>query len=347
MKIEGMVNVTLTVVDSALSTGAVCLDGSAPGFYYDMGYGEGANNWVIFFEGGGWCKNGEDCKNRATQRLGSSKNMYPMISLNDMLSENATENPDLFNWHRVHVAYCDGSSYTSDVEAVDPATGGTYRGARIFDALMTYFQSQGMKDAKNAILAGNSAGGLATMIHCDRFRALFPSTTRVKCLADSAYFINDDQFQGDKIFQSSFDFLVNSMGSAKSLPQECTSKMLPSLCFFPQNIIQYVKTPIFIVMSAFDQIQLRYGLSQQPYEQCAIHNNCSPTELKTIQDLRMHFLNLLPKGDSQSIGIWVPNCTYAEVFGDWYFDRATSPIRAIDKSDKPIDCTAYGQHPRL
>ncbi|VFQ65250.1 unnamed protein product [Cuscuta campestris] len=295
--------------------------------------------------------------------------MYPMISLNDMLSENATENPDLFNWHRVHVAYCDGSSYTGDVETVDPATGGTYRGARIFDALMTYFQSQGMKDAKNAILAGNSAGGLATIIHCDRFRALFPSTTRVKCLADSAYFINDDQLQGDKIFQSSFEFLVNSMGSAKSLPQECTSKMQPSLCFFPQNIIQYVKTPIFIVMSAFDQIQLRYGLSQQPYEQCAIHNNCSPTELKTIQDLRMHFLNLLPKGDSQSIGIWVPNCvsheftyfswygpnkirvlgdkTYAEVFGDWYFDRATSPIRAIDKSDKPIDCTAYGQHPRL
>ncbi|CAH9080603.1 unnamed protein product [Cuscuta europaea] len=365
-KIDG-VNVTLTVLDSATSKGAVCLDGSPPGFYYDKGYGEGVNKWVIFLEGGGWCQNGLDCKNRAYGRLGSSKAMNPTNNLGDMLSESSTENPDFFNWHRVHVAYCDGSSYTGDVEEVDPATNDVYRGARIFDALMEHFLAQGMKDATNAILAGNSAGGLATIIHCDRFHALFPSTTRVKCLADSSYFIHDDKIQGDKLFETSFEFLVNTMGSAKSLPQECTSKMKPSLCFFPQNLLQYIKTPVFLTMSAFDQIQMRYGLTPS-FEKCAVYNNCSAFELKTIQDQRMDFLSLLPKSDSSSTAIWVPNCvsheftyfswngpnkikvmgdkTYAEVFGDWYFDRNTSPIRAIDRSDMPVDCTAFGQHPR-
>lgn len=363
-KIQGNVNVTLTVLESAKSKGAVCLDGSAPGFYYDKG---SVNNWVIFFEGGGWCRNSSECKNRVQGRLGSSKYMYPVNSLGDILSQSPAENPDFYNWHRVHVGYCDGSSYTGDVEGVDRVTNDTYRGARIFDALMEHFQAQGMKNAKNAILSGNSAGGLATLIHCDRFRALFPSTTRVKCLADSSYFINDEKMKGDKIFQSSFEFLVNSMGSAKSLHQECTSKMRPSLCFFPQNFLQYVKTPIFLTMSAFDQIQLKYGLSES-YEQCAINSNCTSNELKTIQELRLHFLSLLPKSNSQSIAIWISNCvtheftyfswygrdkikvmgdkTYAEAFGDWYFDRNTSPIRAIDMSNKPVDCSAFGQHPR-
>lgn len=39
------------------------------------------------------------------------------------------------------------------------------------------------------LLSGGSAGGLGSIIHCDRFRALFSKNVRVKCHADGALFI--------------------------------------------------------------------------------------------------------------------------------------------------------------
>nr|GMD87803.1 pectin acetylesterase 8-like [Ipomoea batatas] len=116
----------------------VCLDGSPSAYYFDKGQGEGANNWLIYLEGGGWCVNQTDCLVRTTYSR------------------------EFYNWNRVYVPYCDGSSFTGDIEAHD-----------------------------TALLTGSSAGGLATMIHCDRFRELLPLFARVKCLPIAAYFVHE------------------------------------------------------------------------------------------------------------------------------------------------------------
>lgn len=42
-----------------------------------------------------------------------------------------------------------------------------------------------------AFLTGCSAGGLATLIHCDDFRDLLPKDATVKCLADAGFFLNE------------------------------------------------------------------------------------------------------------------------------------------------------------
>lgn len=41
-----------------------------------------------------------------------------------------------------------------------------------------------------ALLSGCSAGGVATVLHCDEFRAMFRGTTRVKCLSDAGLFLD-------------------------------------------------------------------------------------------------------------------------------------------------------------
>lgn len=41
-----------------------------------------------------------------------------------------------------------------------------------------------------ALLSGCSAGGLASILHCDEFRDLFPKTTKVKCLSDAGMFLD-------------------------------------------------------------------------------------------------------------------------------------------------------------
>jgi hypothetical protein len=41
-----------------------------------------------------------------------------------------------------------------------------------------------------ALLTGCSAGGLATILHCDDFSARFPREASVKCLADAGFFLD-------------------------------------------------------------------------------------------------------------------------------------------------------------
>ena len=39
----------------ATSSGAVCLDGSSPVYYFRPGSGNGSTKFILFLEGGGWC----------------------------------------------------------------------------------------------------------------------------------------------------------------------------------------------------------------------------------------------------------------------------------------------------
>ena len=95
--------------------GAVCLDGSPPGYYIRPGYGNGTDKWIIHLEGGGWCKNESDCYERSKTDLGSSKNWLPSMALNGFLSDNSTVNPDFYNWNIIRVMYCDGGSFAGNV----------------------------------------------------------------------------------------------------------------------------------------------------------------------------------------------------------------------------------------
>ncbi|CAH9071524.1 unnamed protein product [Cuscuta epithymum] len=251
-------SVHLKYVKGALEKGAVCLDGSPAAYYHDKGVGDGRHNWVIYLQGGGWCSNHTDCKNRTTS--------------------------EFYNWNRMFVPYCDGSSFTGNKEAVDPVTNVTYRGFRIFEATMDDLLSKGMKHAQNAILSGGSAGGLAAMIHCDRFRDLLPITARVKCLAIASYFVHEAHLNGSKQFEATFQGLISLHGSSKALPPLCTSRMSPDLCFFPQYFLPTIRTPVFIAMSSFDLIQIRYNLFRAD-EVCLFHNNCTHDRLKAIQVL--------------------------------------------------------------
>ncbi|KAK2982143.1 hypothetical protein RJ640_026481, partial [Escallonia rubra] len=181
--------VDITIVEDSLAKGAVCSDGSPSAYQFDKGVGEGINNWMVHLEGGAWCESVERCTYRAGKHVGSSKYMTG-LNFTGILNNKKKFNPDFYNWNRILVRYCDGSSFTGDVEEVDPATMLHFRGARIFRAVMEELLAKGMENASNALLTGCSAGGLATILHCDNFRNLLPSSTKVKCVSDAGYFIH-------------------------------------------------------------------------------------------------------------------------------------------------------------
>ena len=64
------------MTDRGLGTpdGAVCLDGSDAGFYFRPATSNlHRRDFVLYFEGGGWCFNEFDCWSRTSTKTGSSK----------------------------------------------------------------------------------------------------------------------------------------------------------------------------------------------------------------------------------------------------------------------------------
>ncbi|KAK4539897.1 hypothetical protein RGQ29_031871 [Quercus rubra] len=245
--------VDLTLVRNAKNTGAFCLDGSLPGYHFQKGFGSGSNNWLLHVEGGGWCNTVSSCSSRKFTRLGSSKYMESQVPFSGILSRDPSQNPDFFNWNKVKIRYCDGASFASHPES-EPKNEEKlfFRGQLIWEALMDELLSIGLSNAKQALLSGCSAGGLATLIHCDNFRELLPKDTTVKCLADAGFFLDEKDILGNRTMRSFYNDVVHLQGVAKSLHKDCVARMEPSKCLFPQEIIKNIKTPVFLVNPAYD-----------------------------------------------------------------------------------------------
>ncbi|XP_074326043.1 pectin acetylesterase 7-like isoform X2 [Apium graveolens] len=244
--------VALTLIPSAVKNGAVCLDGSPPAYHIDRGVGDGANNWLVFLEGGGWCDTTENCLDRTKDKegLGSSKIMQAK-NFTGILGHDQKLNPDFYIWNRVFVRYCDGASFTGN--SFDPVNKLYYKGANVFNAIVEDLLGKGMRNATNALFMGCSAGGLAAILNCDRFRSFLTEHTNVKCASDAGYFLHTKDIFGEYHYANFYNRIVNLHGSIKNLPKACTSTMRPrSLCLFPQNIVPHIETPLFLINSAYD-----------------------------------------------------------------------------------------------
>lgn len=347
--------VPMTLLSNAAAKGAVCLDGSAPAYHFSPGFGSGANNWLVHMEGGGWCRSTAECLARRDTFRGSSTKMKQM-SFSGILGNQQSSNPDFYNWNKVKVRYCDGSSFTGDVESVDPKTKLYYRGARIWQAIMDELLAKGMKNAANALLSGCSAGGLASILHCDKFRGLLPGSAKVKCFSDAGYFINAKDVSGADHIQEFYSQVVATHGSAKNLPSSCTSKFSPSLCFFPQYVVPEMSTPLFVLNAAYDSWQIKNILTptsakSNDWNECKLNiKKCSTNQLAALQGYRSEFLSVLPT-KSSSTGMFIISCyahcqsgsqatwygsgapaigdsSIGKAVGDWFYGRRV--VQLID-----------------
>ncbi|CAL5208733.1 unnamed protein product [Lathyrus oleraceus] len=360
--------VGITLIQSAAAKGAVCLDGTLPAYHLDRGYGSGANSWLVNLEGGGWCNNVRTCVYRKTTRRGSSNFMEKAIPFTGIMSNNAQQNPDFFNWNRVKIRYCDGASFTGDSE--DRAARLHFRGQRIWLAAIEELMSKGMRFAKQALLSGCSAGGLATILHCDEFRALLPRTTRVKCLSDAGLFLNVVDVAGGRTLGNFFNGVVTLQGAQKNLPRACANHLDPASCFFPENVISGIRTPLFILNTAYDSWQIQSSLAPPAddprgyWHDCRLnHAKCTGSQMQFLQGFRNHMLNVV-RGFSRSNqnGLFINSCfahcqserpdtwfadnspvignkAIALAVGDWYFDRA-----AVKDIDCPYPCDNTCHH---
>ncbi|XP_048601312.1 pectin acetylesterase 12 isoform X4 [Brassica napus] len=142
-----------------------------------------------------------------------------------------------------------------------------------------------MRYAGQALLSGCSGGGLAAILRYDEFRNLFPGSTKVKNL---------------------YNGIVEFQSVKNNLPRLCTNHLDPTSCFFPDNLISQMKTPLFIVNAAYDTWQIQSSIaptSADPsgfWHDCRLnHGKCTPGQMRFLQGFRDQMLRVV-KGFSMS-----------------------------------------------
>ncbi|KAI3872977.1 hypothetical protein MKW92_039721 [Papaver armeniacum] len=344
--------VDMTLVANATALGAVCLDGSPPGYNLDRGYGSC-----------GWCRSINECRNRSTTYRGSTTQMEKQKHFNGIMSKNASLNPDFYNWNRVKIRYCDGGSFAGDSMYENGTDKLYFRGQKIWKAIIDDLLPKGLNVSEKALLSGCSAGGLATFLHCDDFTSYLPKNATAKCMSDAGVFLDIKDINSTLTARKYFNKVVALQGAEKFLNKNCTSSLhdYPYQCFLPQYALPYVKAPYFILNSAYDTYQFKHHLvppSSDPNEhwkQCK--NNtalCDSDQMKILQGFRSEMINATSEfyEFSETGGMFINSCfahcqaetdgtwfapdsprihdkTIAEAVGDWYFER--TPSKLLDK----------------
>ncbi|PKA48252.1 hypothetical protein AXF42_Ash020649 [Apostasia shenzhenica] len=345
--------VHMTLLPEALLSGAVCLDGSPPAYHLHRGHGAGIRNWLLQFEGGGWCNDVSSCLERSRTRRGSTKYMNKLEVFSGILSNDCILNPDFCNWNRVKLRYCDGASFAGDSEYSNGIEVIYFRGRRIWDAIINDLLTKG--------LMGCSAGGLATFLHCDGLARVLPEFAILKCMSDGGFFLDVKDISGNDSISTYFHNLVILQGVQSSLNNACMAfHLFPYKCIFPQYNLPFIGRPYFILNTAYDVYQFHHIFVPPSAD---IHGNwnpckanpvaCTPDQLKILHGFRQAMLTYLKIfAMSRMEGMFINSCfahcqselqetwysqdsprihnkTIAQAVGDWYFERGTS---------KEVDC---------
>ncbi|XP_051228662.1 pectin acetylesterase 5 [Lolium perenne] len=328
--------VELTLLAGAMEKGAVCLDGTPPGYHLQRGSGDGSNSWLIHLEGGGWCSTVKDCSDRRMTKFGSSNFMRSLrFAGSGILADDEQLNPDFYNWNRVYVRYCDGASFSGDAE-YQAQDGSTlhFRGLRIYEAVIDELMEKGLINATQALLTGCSAGGLAAILHCDDFSARFPQEVSVKCLIDAGLFLDEKDISGERSFWSMYDGVVQLQNVREVLPKECLVDKKPTECFFPVEVIKTIQTPMFIINSGYDSWQIQNILvpnSSAPdnsWLSCKDNiRNCNSTQIEFINGFRNTMVtNLKVLKEKEDWGMFIDSCfTHCQTLSSMSWNSPTSP----------------------
>uniref|UniRef100_M8B4E1 Pectin acetylesterase n=1 Tax=Aegilops tauschii TaxID=37682 RepID=M8B4E1_AEGTA len=291
---------------------------------------------------------------------------------------------DFYNWNKVFVRYCDGASFSGDAEYEDQDGNRLFfRGLRIWEAIIDELMEKGLANAKQALLAGCSSGGLATLLHCDDFSARFPRKVAVKCFSDAGFFLDKKNIDGERFFRSVYNGVVHLQNVSKVLPKDCLAKMEPLDCFFPSELIKSINTPTFILNSGYDSWQIQNVLvpdessPENSWLTCKANiRDCDSTQIEVLHGWCIFSLasgfrktmvgDLKVVQDKEEWGLFIDSCfthcqtpfkiswdspisprlgnkTISQAVGDWHFSRGQR-VKEID-CEYPCNPTCSSQLP--
>ncbi|XP_065058133.1 uncharacterized protein LOC135685948 [Rhopilema esculentum] len=320
-------NVKYFKIERAAKQGAVCIDGSIPGYYFRQGNGKDHNKWIIHLHGGAWCYDPETCYRRSKSILGSTKHWSAENITNffqGILSDKNEINPWFKNWNVVVQSYCDGGFFSG--KRVEPLI---YRGAKMYfrgrqilKAMIKSLKGRGLEKASDVILSGTSAGGLAVLLQGDYLKHKLPKTATVRGLVDAGFFL-DSQAEGSvDVTENQFKGLYEThMPKLRTKCEKGRDNSTKFKCLLPQNMVQYTSLPLYFVNSLYDHWQL-----SELHQLRCIYNNekCQPQQRDRILEFRNDMYKNLKEAlkDSKHHGLFADSCIgHGQAIVDYTWSR--------------------------
>eukprot|EP00118_Oscarella_pearsei_P028790 m.2931 g.2931 ORF g.2931 m.2931 type:complete len:383 (+) comp8982_c0_seq2:464-1612(+) len=342
------------------SHGSRCLDGSPSGYYYQNGTEE--TSWVFFLEGGGFCDDQDSCVKRANTSLGSSKH-WPSTSADDkgdvpgLLSTDPVANKDFYSWNHVYIPYCGGDVHSG--QRGGPNDWNLYFAGHLTvkTVLSDLLNWTSLHQAKDVLVSGRSAGGIAAFEQADYFAEILHWAS-VKSAPIGGLFSPEgitsyDRWQKEEGPEPRVSF---GHDLYQSFTQEACTKANPGKAYMcgPANIAfvySYVKTPLFVIENQYDSYQLYKGLgcpengANETFRFFAYYGEHMRATMETITN-SSEYIGLFGPSCLAHIedfglpykGVNIGNITYGESLGDWFFGRKNATYtRLMDQCKFPCN----------
>lgn len=374
--------------DTVSRFNARCLDGSPGGYYFRPASTKaGATKWKFHFMGGGWCSTATSCAERAKGLLGSSKTWTPALSnlwgkdagFYGLMSANDTAVNPFGDWNFVWLAYCDGTSQTSD--RADPVVVGGqtihFRGRALLDAHIFELEREHkfLSTASEVIISGTSAGGMSTYIQSSFIESQLKAPgARLVAVPDAGWWWDHTKY-GDSTVHVWLDGMEISIvpdswnATLRGKPGACLAAaggnnggVAAAKCFTQPYAYAYVGVPTFVVQSFADPANLGFcyqmpcGLSGESPGSC---NASEVTSIKAYgKELRDsiltaqgstaardgHFLTSCNQHEETCRsfdwwGITIGGQTMNSTFYTWYTEGGKAPGATAVDGDWPTDST--------
>jgi len=332
------------------TTGAVCLDGTPGIYYFKAGSEANKTKWVLHFLGGGMCMSGAECQIRSKTYLGSSSAWGLEFDYQGPLSEDPKYNPDFYDWNHAFFVYCDGVSFSGDVE--DPVQVGEdklyYRGHRILlETIKDLKAKRGLDQATEVLVVGDSAGGMATFYHIDEISSLMPdSVTRFKGAPFSGVFLDRPNVDGVVFFRDVLGGAFKNQNCAGGVNSKCIAAQTSPddywKCFFAEYSMTYTDTPLFVLNSAGDTIGLLCIALGEPlngisngtgncsavpgWEKCELEFTCTDEQWSKMLEYSTGFRDVIenhPKMNQDGNGLFEYDCYTHAVESGFAWDQVS------------------------
>eukprot|EP00978_Attheya_sp_CCMP212_P042897 scaffold270091_cov49-Attheya_sp.AAC.2 len=169
-----------------------CGDGSPAGIY-ESGRSERmtSKKHVLLFDDGGYCDTEELCKQKLRNDVFhlSSRPFPETIQGRTILSDDPSENPSMFDFHKWMVPYCSQDMYVGNGNG---RIGGLVRAGSLHVLAVLDHIRNSTREIDELVVVGVSAGTMAVLNHIDQIRKLARDrgVKSLKVVLDSSMFFD-------------------------------------------------------------------------------------------------------------------------------------------------------------
>jgi len=288
----------IPIIELDDSYNAKCLDGSNYRFNFIQGKGEGKNKFFFYLEGGGWCGQEtlgdnfiESCFERANTSLGSKIGFFGSLVISRLvrlLSSKEKYNPNFYNWNKIFVRYCDGSSFISDRTYEKNGSKIHMYGKNNLFGVLNYLKLYyNFTEADSVILSGFSAGSFATLIYANYIDSLTNKNNNTYIISDSGFFYDLDEkiLKINKLVKSAYEYSTNHTEIVNLFNYYCDKKYIdkePWKCLSGEYFIYNIKVPILSFENIYDSWITRVINANDCWYSKTFIKNCSKEQLEKI-----------------------------------------------------------------